>query len=72
MPFAYEVRITCADIGRRVTVRSRLAAGGYGDVLGVLETCDEETFGVRDRTGALRRLARADVVAAKVVEAPPA
>jgi len=68
--FTYEVRISCADLGRRVTVRSRLAEGGYGDVLGVLETCDEQTFGVRDRNGTLRRLPREQVVAAKVVETP--
>ena len=70
MRFVYEVRISCADLARRVTVRSRLDGGGYADVLGVLETCDEETFGVRDRHGTLRLLARANVVAAKVVEPP--
>ena len=68
MPFAYEVRIDCRDLGRRVTVRHRLSSGGFSDVIGVLETCDESTFGLRDRTGAFRVVARADVVAAKVVE----
>ena len=70
MPFRYVVAIECSDIGRRVTVRYRLRSKGFSDVIGVLETCDEETFGVRDRTGTLRVVARAEVVAAKVVPRP--
>lgn len=70
MAFRYEVAIDCTDLGRRVTVRYRLQSTGFSDVVGVLETCDEEAFGVRDRRGTLRRIARADAVAAKVV-APP-
>ena len=72
MRFVYEVNVGCEDLGRRVTVRYRLRSTGLSDVLGILETCDEETFGVRDRTGTLRTIERADVVAAKVVEAPSA
>ena len=71
MRFRYEVSIDCSDLGKRVTVRFRLHSTGLSDVVGILETCDDETFGIRDRTGTLRRVARADVVAAKVV-APPA
>jgi len=71
MRFRYEVRLDCEDLGRRVTVRVRLSSGGYSDVVGVLETCDEGSFGIRDRTGTLRNIDRSDVVAAKVV-APPA
>jgi hypothetical protein len=67
--FRYDVRVGCEDLGQRVTVRMRLAGGGYSDVLGVLETCDERFFGVRDRAGKLRTLDREDVVAAKVVKA---
>jgi len=70
MRFRYEVSIGCEDLGHRVTIRYRLPSSGYSDVIGVLETCDEESFGVRDRTGTLRKVARGDVVAAKVV-APP-
>ena len=70
MRFRYAVKVGCEDIGRRVTVRVRLSSGTLGDVLGVLERCDEHTFEIRDRTGKLRRIARSDVVAAKVV--PPA
>jgi hypothetical protein len=68
MPFLYEVNVGCEDLGRRVTVRYRLPSSGYSDVIGILETCDEHTFGIRDRTGALRTIVRADLVAGKVVE----
>lgn len=68
MKFVYEVKVGCEDIGRRVTVRYRLRSTGLSDVLGILETCDERAFGVRDRTGALRTIPRIDVVAAKLVE----
>jgi len=67
--FVYEVRVGCGDVGRRVTVRVRLPEGGFSDVLGVLETCDDTSFGIRDRSGALRLVERADVVAAKIVPA---
>jgi hypothetical protein len=70
VPFAYEVRVSCEDLGRRVTVRYRLPASGFSDVIGILETCDERNFGIRDRSGALRTIARDDVVAAKVVVQP--
>lgn len=70
MKFVYEVKIGCEDLGRRVTVRYRLPTSGVSDVLGILETCDEKAFGVRDRTGTLRTIERGDVVAAKVVEPP--
>jgi len=68
--FVYEVKVGCEDLGRRVTVRYRLRSSGLSDVLGILETCDEKAFGVRDRTGTLRTIERADIVAAKVVEPP--
>jgi len=64
------VAIDCDDLGRRVTVRSRNSQGGFSDVVGILENCDDESFGVRDRTGKLRHIPRSGVVAAKVV--PPA
>lgn len=67
MRYGLRVTIDCSDLGRRVTVRSRLSTGAFSDVVGVLETCDEETFGIRDRTGKLRRIARRDLVAGKIV-----
>lgn len=71
MPAVGRVAIDRSDLGRRVTVRYRLAEGGFSDVVGILETCDDATFGVRDRNGTLRVVARSDVVAAKVVPAAP-
>jgi hypothetical protein len=68
--FRYAMKVGCEDVGRRVTVRVRLSSGTLGDVLGVLERCDEHTFEIRNQTGKLRRISRSDVVAAKVV--PPA
>ena len=70
MRFAYRVAVDCEDVGRRVTVRYRLPSGKLTDVLGDLEGCDETTFEVRARDGAVRRVTRADVVAAKVVPPP--
>ena len=70
MRFRLEVKVGCEDLGRRVTVRYRLPSSGYSDVIGILETCDDHAFGIRDRTGALRTIAREDVVAAKVVVQP--
>ena len=69
MRFGYRIAVDCEDVGSRVTVRVRLDDGALSDVLGVLEACDDAIYEIRDRTGALRRVARADVVAAKVV--PP-
>lgn len=71
MPAVGRVAIGCADLGRRVTVRYRLLEGGFTDVVGILETCDDTTFGVRDRAGRLRIVTRTDAVAAKVVPAAP-
>lgn len=70
MRFRYEMSLRCEDLGRRVTVRFRLPASGLSDVIGVLETCDDTAFGVRDRSGTLRVIERTDVVAAKVIATP--
>jgi hypothetical protein len=65
------VAIGPADLGRRVTVRSRHPEGGFADVVGILERFDEEVVGVRDRSGTLRLLRRRDVVAGRVVAPSP-
>jgi N-acetylglutamate synthase len=66
-----------SDIGRRVVVRTTVGeetgpSGGPAltDTLGMLESWDESTIGVRKADGTLVTIALADVVAAKVV--PPA
>ncbi|MGH2830389.1 MAG: hypothetical protein ACRDJM_07880, partial [Actinomycetota bacterium] len=67
MRFGYTVKVGPEDLGRRVTVRSRTPDGRLSDTVGVLEECDDTTFGVRDKRGNLVRIERALVVAAKVI-----
>lgn len=67
----YEQSLTAADVGCRVMVRRRLPEGGYGDVLGTLESWDEEVT-VRDRHGVTHAMPRADLVAGKRIPPPPA
>ena len=66
----YEQSLTLADVGCRVMVRRRLPEGGYGDLLGTLESWAEEVV-VRDRHGATHTVARADLVAGKRIPPPP-
>ncbi|MGH8890696.1 MAG: GNAT family N-acetyltransferase [Acidothermaceae bacterium] len=59
------------DIGARVTVRVRLPEGGtegrFTDVVGELESMDDETLAVRRRDGELVSVAASNVVAAKAI-----
>ena len=70
MRIRLRISVSCDDIGRRVTVRRHLAGGGFSDVVGILESCDDEQFSVRDRTGKLRRIKRTEIAAAKVIVPP--
>jgi ribosome maturation factor RimP len=54
-------------LGRRVTVRRRLESGGFGDVIGILRAIDETHVVITDRNAIEVRIARADVVAARVI-----
>jgi hypothetical protein len=69
--YRYVVRITPADVGRRVVVRWRRPVDGgsdeVADVLGVLESADGEAFRVRDKHGELIVVPRGRALAAKVV-----
>lgn len=64
------------DIGQRVVVRWREPAGGTDgqltDVLGILEEASDEGYTVRRATGDAVVIAKARVLAAKVVPPPPA
>jgi hypothetical protein len=75
MPFRLEVRLTPADIGKRVVIRWRRPGPGgsdqIADVLGVLEQADSESFTVRTRDGALIVIPAARALAGKVVPPPP-
>jgi GNAT superfamily N-acetyltransferase len=63
------VRVSPADVGRRVSVRHRISDGRLSDVVGVLRSWTGGALAVERRTGEVARLDEADVVAAKVV--PP-
>lgn len=67
------VRVSAADVGRRVSLRRRLPDGTFTDVVGTLEswTPDGEVS-VRRRDGSLVTLRAADLVAGKRVPPPPA
>ncbi|MEU9121427.1 GNAT family N-acetyltransferase [Streptomyces sp. NPDC048506] len=71
-----EVRITRADVGKRVSVRRRTggAAGeaAFTDAVGVLTSWDEGVLSITRRTGECVRIAESSLVAAKVVPAAPA
>ncbi|MGX1975112.1 GNAT family N-acetyltransferase [Streptomyces kronopolitis] len=71
-----EVRITPADVGKRVSVR-RLTGDGEGserftDAVGVLTSWNEGVLSITRRSGECARIAESSLVAAKVVPAAPA
>ncbi|MGX1851376.1 GNAT family N-acetyltransferase [Streptomyces sp. NPDC055299] len=71
-----EVRITRADVGKRVSVR-RLTGDGEGsekftDAVGVLTSWNEGVLSITRRNGECARIAESSLVAAKVVPAAPA
>ncbi|MGW1005172.1 GNAT family N-acetyltransferase [Streptomyces sp. NPDC002520] len=71
-----EVRITPADVGKRVSVR-RLAEAGTGvekftDTVGVLTSWDDGVLMITRRDGSRVRIAESALVAGKVVPAAPA
>lgn len=72
---AFVGRVTPAHVGARIVVRYRRPDDGgprLTDVVGVLESFDEESLAVRDRRGELVRIAVTDVFLAKPVpDAPP-
>lgn len=72
---SYVVRVTPGDVGKRVSVRSRLADPEPGgptttDTLGVLRSWHGGLLAVERRDGTVVHLAAADLVAGRVV--PPA
>ena len=75
MRYRLEVRLTPADVGKRVVIRSRRPGPGdseqVGDVLGILERADAQSFAVRTRDGALVVIPAGRVLAGKVVPPPP-
>src|SRR5438477_314202 len=76
MRFRLEVRLTPADVGRRVVIRWRRPAPGDGDqvadVLGILEDAGAESFAVRTSGGELVLIPAGRALAGKVIPPPPA
>lgn len=70
MRYVYANRVSCEDVGKRVSVRYRTSDGRATDVVGILEACDEETFGIRKRSDGPVVVARGTMLAAKVVDTP--
>jgi N-acetylglutamate synthase len=75
MRYRFEVRVTPADIGKRVTIRWRPpeldGTRLMTDVVGILEDADDQFFKVRrGRDGQLIVISRARAFAGKVI--PPA
>ncbi|MFC8510372.1 GNAT family N-acetyltransferase [Streptomyces sp. NPDC057411] len=71
-----EVRITAADVGKRVSVRyvtdSGVAGGRFTDAVGVLTSWESGVLLITRRTGEGVRIAESALVAGKVVPAAPA
>lgn len=71
-----EVRITPADVGKRVSVRRRSEGGGAGaeftDTVGVLTSWDDGVVAITPKSGDSVRIVESALVAGKVVPAAPA
>ncbi|MER6820587.1 GNAT family N-acetyltransferase [Streptomyces cellulosae] len=71
-----EVRITAADVGKRVSVRSLIEHGPSGekfsDTVGVLTSWDNGVLRITRKSGESVRVAESALVAGKVVPAAPA
>jgi plasmid stability protein len=68
------VRITPDDVGARVSVRAlhHGPEAGMTDVVGVLRAWDDGALTIERRDGSTATVAVADLVAGRVVPAPPA
>ena len=74
MWYRLEVRLTAADVGKRVVIRWRPGpdvSAQMTDVLGILEQADAGAFAVRTRDGLLVVIPAERAMAGKVVPPPP-
>ncbi|MFI1222438.1 MULTISPECIES: GNAT family N-acetyltransferase [unclassified Streptomyces] len=71
-----EVRITPADVGKRVSVRRRTDSGGAGaefaDAVGVLTSWDNGVLSITRKSGESIHIVESSLVAGKLVPAAPA
>jgi hypothetical protein len=75
MWYRLNVRLTPADVGKRVMIRWRPGPADskqMTDVLGILEQADAGSFAVRARDGRLVVIPAGRALAGKVVPPPPA
>ena len=75
MWYRLEVRLTRADVGKRVVIRWRPGLADskqMTDVLGILEQADTGSFAVRTRDGKLVVIPAERALAGKVVSPLPA
>ena len=75
MWYRLQVRLTRADVGKRVVIRWRPGPADSNqmtDVLGILEQADARSFAVRTRDGKLVVIPSERALAGKVVPPPPA
>jgi len=75
MWYRLELRLTPADVGKRVVIRWRPGPADstqMTDVLGILEQADAGSFAVRTQDGNLVVIPADRVLAGKVVPPPPA
>jgi N-acetylglutamate synthase len=75
MRYRLEVRLTRADVGKRVVIRWRPGLADstqMTDVLGILEQAEAGSFTVRTQDGTLVVIPAGRAVAGKVVPARPA
>ena len=56
----YELSISAADVGSRVSVRRKLPEGGLGDVLGELTGWSDGALTVRRKDGTIEKLQGCD------------
>jgi hypothetical protein len=74
MRYRLEVRLTPADVGRRVVIRWRRPNPGaddeIADVLGILDAADAASFTVLTSAGELVVIPRERALAGKVVPPP--
>ena len=75
MRYRLEVRLTVADVGKRVVLRWRRPAAQGGeevaDVVGMLEAADSGSFTVRRASGNLVVIPRERALAGKAVPPSP-
>ena len=71
----FVVRITRADVGSRVSVRSRLRDSAAGpsttDTVGYLRAWTDEGLRIERRDGTVALIAEADLLAGKILPHPP-